>query len=336
MDIDALNATLAALNANQQQFQANQQQIGHALAALTGLVLAPPAPAPAVPVQAFIGPEVKYSGLDGECFAEWLQHINRKALAENWPDDVKRRVAGTTLCGAALTWNDEIGVHIVGWNQWIQDLRTAFELRLTEGQWQVLVEGRRQLLGEAGTTYVMEKLKICRRSPAPLTEPQMVPYLIRGLRDTNHKAVMMVNPPITIANFVTELRRLEEISKVVGGEGKAVGLQLPGTTLAPTPADNQELQRTVNALAAQVSALNIQLANQTGSNGVRQPPRTPPPLRHVNLDPPMRRPPGAANERQCYACQGFGHMARECPNRLNQGYQPQGNANAGSTGQGRQ
>lgn len=70
MDIDALNATLAALNANQQQFQANQQQIGHALAALTGLGLAPPAPAPAVPVQAFIGPEVKYSGLDGECFAE--------------------------------------------------------------------------------------------------------------------------------------------------------------------------------------------------------------------------------------------------------------------------
>ncbi len=77
--------------------------------------------------------------------------------------------------GAALTWNDEIGTHILDWTQWIQALRTTFEIRLTEGQFQLMVEGRRQMLGETGTAYVMDKLKICRRSSTSLTEPQIIP-----------------------------------------------------------------------------------------------------------------------------------------------------------------
>ena len=40
----------------------------------------------------------------------------------------------------------------------------------------------------------------------------MVPYLIRGLVNQNHQSVLMGNPPNTIADFIVELRRLEEIS----------------------------------------------------------------------------------------------------------------------------
>jgi hypothetical protein len=56
------------------------------------------------------------------------------------------------------------------WNDWINGFREAFELQLTEGQWQAIVKGRRQLPNESGSTYVLDKVKLCRRRATPLTD----------------------------------------------------------------------------------------------------------------------------------------------------------------------
>ncbi len=93
-----------------------------------------PAPVPAVPVAAIhavLNQKVKFLGCVTEYLSDWLQLVNRKALAENWGDNVKRRAAISTLFGKVPTWQKEIGINPLQWNDWIQGLRGAFEVPLT-------------------------------------------------------------------------------------------------------------------------------------------------------------------------------------------------------------
>ena len=342
MDNDALNAALAAIAANQQQ----QQNVLAALANLVtaGPVVAPVGPAVPVPVTLDVG--VKYSGGSSESLTEWLQLINRKATTQHWGDDERRRAAIGSLYGQALTWHDEIGVNIADWTDWVGGLRAAFETQLTESQWQTLVESRSQFATESGSTYVLEKLRICRRRSTPLTEPQMIPYLIRGLYNPAHQSVMMVNPPATITDFLAELRRLEAISFV-----PVVSPPNPPSCPQPTSpnSSSDSILRALEALTVQVSFMA-----RNGSRPVDPTPTHSLPGRPVvpNLTSPYpagndspslppygyaRRPPGARNEDQCYNCRAYGHFSRNCPHPNPRYPKPamSENLQAGPLGQGR-
>lgn len=65
-----------------------------------------------------------------------------------------QQAAISTLFGKVLTWQKEIGINPLQWNDWIQGLRGAFEVQLTESQWQNLLEGRKQQPNETGFAYV--------------------------------------------------------------------------------------------------------------------------------------------------------------------------------------
>ncbi|KAK4017340.1 hypothetical protein OUZ56_032287 [Daphnia magna] len=223
MDPNVLNAALAALAANQQQqqqqfqlqqqqqqqFQLQQQQIqqqqdlltnlaNRLLAAPAAIPVVAPVPAQAVAIRATLDTDVKYSGSTDESIQDWLQLVNRKALAENWGDVDKRRAAISSLFGKALNWQEEIGANIPQWDDWIDGLRRAFEIQLTEVQWQMMVEGRKQLPNEPGSTYALDKLKLCRRRAIPLADAKLIPYLIRGLYRPEMRSVMMGNPPVSV------------------------------------------------------------------------------------------------------------------------------------------
>ena len=223
------------------------------MAALANLLTAGPVVAPvgpAVPVPVTLDDGVKYSGGSSESLTEWLQLINRKATTQHWGDDERRRAAIGSLYGQALTWHDEIGVNIADWTDWVGGLRAAFETQLTESQWQTLVESRSQFATESGSTYVLEKLRICRRRSTPLTEPQMIPFLIRGLYNPVHQSVMMVNPPATITDCLAKLRRLEAIS--------FVPVVLPSNPpscpqLTPPNSSSDSILQALEALTLQVS-----------------------------------------------------------------------------------
>ncbi|KAI9555914.1 enzymatic polyprotein [Daphnia sinensis] len=258
MDLDAFNAALAALATNQQ----------HVLTALAARLLAAPAPAPPppavpaanaapAPVRVVLDPDVRYSGSNEESVNDWLQLVNRKALAENWGDDDKRRAAISSLFGKALTWQEEIGVNILDWDDWLLALRGSFEVRLTEGQWQAMVEARRQLPNEPGSTYVLEKIKICRRRSTPLNDVELIPYLIRGLYHPAHVSVMMGNPPASVNAFLVEIRRLENISEAVAVSPETIS---PSTGFYDkekneTAAASESMARAIESLTNQLALL---------------------------------------------------------------------------------
>lgn len=342
MDLDAFNATLAALATNQQRQQQQQQQQQDVLTALAARLLAAPAPAPPppavpaanaapAPVRVVLDPDVRYSGSNGESVNDWLQLVNRKALAENWGDDDKRRAAISSLFGKALTWQEEIGVNILDWDDWLLALRGSFEVRLTEGQWQAMVEARRQLPNEPGSTYVLEKIKICRRRSTPLNDVELIPYLIRGLYHPAHVSVMMGNPPASVNAFLVEIRRLENISEAVAVSPETIS---PSTGFHDrekneTAAASESMARAIESLTNQV-ALLTRMVNRPPSPG---PDRQA--AKHVTFE---RRPPGSRNEVLCYNCQGYGHISRDCPqhNPRWPRQEGSGNGSVGPSGQDRQ
>ena len=46
-----------------------------------------------------------------------------KEFTENWGDDFKQRAAISSLFGKAITWQEEIVVNLVQWNDWLDGLR---------------------------------------------------------------------------------------------------------------------------------------------------------------------------------------------------------------------
>ncbi|KAK4035899.1 hypothetical protein OUZ56_027978 [Daphnia magna] len=246
MDPNALNAALAALAANQQLQQQQMQQHQNLLTALTNRLLAVPAPGPpvvppvpTVVVRAVLDVDVKYSGSTGESIQDWLQMVNRKALAENWVDGDKRRAAISSLFGKALTWQEEIGVNLIQWNDWINGIRGAFELQLTESQWQAMVEGRKQLPDESGSTYVLDKVKLCRRRAVPLTDAELIPFLIRGL----------LHPGIQ------SIRRLESISDSPVGSSASKETEKIYEKTPEKTRSTDSLFQAMEALTSQVAVL---------------------------------------------------------------------------------
>ena len=119
----------------------------------------------------------------------WISGWTRLVVAaevEEWDDGDRRRVATGKLIGVAAQWQDRVGRHFPAWGQWVEQLRAAFIPQLTMVDCGRLVEDRKQKPRESGVQYALEKLKISHRCPVNLPEPNLIPYLIRGLDRPEH------------------------------------------------------------------------------------------------------------------------------------------------------
>ena len=92
--------------------------------------------------------------------------------------------------------------------------------------------------------------------PTPITDLQMIPYLIRDLYSPAQMSVMMGNPPVTIADFWIELRRLEAITTVP--TASLTSPVVPSNSIStPSPPSSSmdSICRALEVLTSQVSAL---------------------------------------------------------------------------------
>ena len=153
-----------------------------------------------------------FAGKTGESLEDWLTIVSRVAAAENWDEANKQRVAIGKLVGVAAHWHDNSGFALPDWNAWVAQIRATFEPRMTLAEWCLLVENRRQLPGESGAQYALEKAQICRRCPLTLAEADMIPYLVRGLLRPEHMSVLMNPLPATVTAFVDIIRHLEAVA----------------------------------------------------------------------------------------------------------------------------
>lgn len=369
IDMADLNEILAALAAGQRQMQAVMANLA-ARGAAEGA--GPPGPIIPAPLPRLrIDRSVQFDGAE-ESLDSWLEAIQRASELEEWNDDQRRRVAIGTLRGDAVTWHESVGTGIPGWAEWIAALRRTFVPELTEAQWQRKVMERRQRPRESGAQYALSKIRLLRRRPVPMLEGEMIPYLIQGLSRSDHRTVMLVQPPATIATFIAEIQRLEAMSQLGWEEEEDPdgGRREPRPSSSPVRpplesvgigsfegADMDEIRRKMNQMEAELTRLRRSTSVQLEPNrllpdgqpgfsrgaesgrlerdGISVPRPT------VTFDLPSDRPrQDTVSPRlqrsmatwQCYNCHDYGHISRDCPHPRR--VQP-GNARAGSPGPNR-
>lgn len=303
-----------------------------------------------------------YSGSPEDDLVDWEATLYRAAEVDDWDEAMLRRVAISKLTRTALTWQGQTGHALMTWDDWIGGLRALFSPQLSLPEWILKVEGRRQAQSETGAQYAIDKAKLCRRCPVPIAEQDIIPYLVRGLNRPDQAAALLGNMPVTVEDFVTRIRDIEQ-----------VGYSSLSTTVATPNPPNNETADYIKALTAQVASLTATVQSltlrprypqnfrpyQTGGNQVNQQgmstfrPATPTPFRpgtptfqssgnagqQTAFTPrpaqayiPRQRAP--LSEQKCWTCNNFGHLSRDCPTRISASSFFSGNEEADLQGQG--
>ena len=249
-------------------------------------------------------------------------------------------MANAALRGVAASWQWVQPANVADdWAGWSAAFRETFRKRYTFVEWEAMVKARQQLVGESAAQYALAKATLHQYCPHQMNEAGFVPYLVNGIRHHQFAAVLVHIQLANVQAFIETNSRLE-------------------AAIVHTPEIPDKHSKTIEALVAQ----NATLANQVSDLQKRmaiqhQAPiyQPPPHMRQVNWQD-QRNPPGTLEDRQCYHCNQYGHVKRDCPVR-NQTYyrdernapprptsQPNsrpssphpGNGQAGPMGQGRQ
>ena len=138
---------------------------------------------------------------------DFVEMVERVAVAENWTDAQHIQVAARRLSKTTWEWHIHAGHAFADWNAWSVAFVANFSPRLNFGEWHRLVEERRQKIGESGIEYALDKHKLLHVSPIPLNDQQMVSFLIEGLANWQHVAAMMSDIPGDVTEFIQQRRQ---------------------------------------------------------------------------------------------------------------------------------
>ncbi|EFX67969.1 hypothetical protein DAPPUDRAFT_330551 [Daphnia pulex] len=252
---------------------------------------------------------------------DFIDFVDRVAVAEGWTDAQRIQVAARRLLKTALDWHIHTGHTHATWADWPGAFTTNFSPRLHVSEWLRLVEERRQKVDESGIEYALDKHKLLRVAPIPLNEEKMVAFLIDGLASWQHVADMTANRPDHVAEFIQRIRALETLgvaSRVfpppvapLVAPPVAPPAATPGTTTTPPVPDlNATLtafgNQLVNQLTAQFNkmAIGSRGAGSGGGGGDRGGRSGGDRGGGGWVDP---------SKRKCYNCGVIGHISRHCP-----------------------
>ena len=117
-------------------------------------------------------------------------------------------MAKAALRGAASLWevNPEEGGN---WEAWSHAFATAFRRKYTLEEWFELVKARKQKENEPAEQYALELKKLLKFCPENIAEAKFVKYAIQGIRHTQFRAILLCNPPATMALFGTLYGEME-------------------------------------------------------------------------------------------------------------------------------
>ena len=320
---DALHNLIRAIGQDRQAAQAQTTQLLNVLANNAAAGQNPQQnqnPAPVAPT-----PRVAAAAVESiPCFQgklmdfpqDFVDFVDRVAVAEGWTDAQRIQVAARRLQKTALDWHIHAGHTHTTWADWSGAFIMNFSPRLHVGEWLRLVEDRRQKIDESGMEYALDKYKLLRVAPVPLDDDRMVAFLIDGLANWQHVAAMTANRPANVAEFTQRIRSLETLGVASRVNSPPAALPVapptappaatPSTTTTPLVPDiNATLAAFGNQLVDRLTAQfnKMTLGNRGGARG-------------GGNGNSSERSGGTwvdPSKRKCFNCQVIGHIARHCP-----------------------
>ncbi|KAK4030373.1 hypothetical protein OUZ56_023372 [Daphnia magna] len=172
------------------------------------------------------GSALHSSGSADEDAQGFVDQVNRVARWEGWTADNCLLVAVTRLVGTTSQWHAQPGQNYGTWPLWSVALVTNFSHTWSFLKWSLMVEARVQKPGEYGLEYVLDKRRLCLRSPVPLPEVDIIKALLRGLANPIYIAALTAQLPVNFTDFVTRLRDLEQL----GLSSVQMGVPVPPVT----------------------------------------------------------------------------------------------------------
>lgn len=126
-----------------------------------------------------------YSAKNEEDMFDFIEVVNREAVAGGWDDNGKLRLAKGALRGIAAEWRWQHDLRLewtpTDWNGWSTALCTAFRKRYSFAEWEKLVTAHVQRKDESAPQYALSKAKLRRHCPYQITEADFIPYLIQWI-----------------------------------------------------------------------------------------------------------------------------------------------------------
>ncbi|KAI9557180.1 hypothetical protein GHT06_016988 [Daphnia sinensis] len=323
--VDALRNLTMAMNQERQaaQTQATQllnaldqqraqsadliQQLANNAAAGQNVAPAPGVPKPRVAAVA-VESIPRFEGKLMDFPQDFVDFVDRVAVAEGWTDPQRIQVAARRLLKTAFDWHIHTGHTHATWNDWsglVWSIHYKFFIT------------RREKVDESGIEYALDKHKLLRVAPIPLNDEKMIAFLVDGLANWQHVAAMTANRPANVTEFIQRISALETLcvaSRVFPpsidppvAPPTAPPAATPGTTNTPPVPDlNATLtafgNKLVNQLTAQFNRMAIGSRGISGSDrgggsgGDRGGGRW--------VDP---------SKRKCYNCGVVGHISCHCP-----------------------
>lgn len=254
----------------------------------------------------------------------WLNAMERIYTGMNFSDDEMLIVLASYFAGPAAIWWNVIEPKIRTWESFVKEFTIQFASESQKDAWWEELENLRQ---DGNQTVDDIKFRIMELSTLlSVNDSTKIRYFMRAILKPIALRVADVNPLLTNWEEVTACAKRIEMNENKYGNGVIMEVnKVPTKVIVPTQfsygysgQDNisnisvesnsgstslNSLASTVDRLCQGFDALQLSLntANNSGGN-----------QRNTN-QVRIANPPVNNNERRCYNCQDFGHIATYCP-----------------------
>jgi hypothetical protein len=253
----------------------------------------------------------KFGGKVEEDVDLWIRDIVAACeMSKLEPAQVLQVVSGF-LVDNALEWFLNNRATIDTWDEFLKQIRTAYQSPAAKQIASHKLRNRKQALTEPVTNYVTDVLRLCKIIDPTMTEPSKLDHLQHGLKSSLLKEVLRKEPSTT-SQFLEYARKEEVLNSLVH-------------TNEHETSDNLQIERKSPTLNSQQLNKHVQFQEKTqesypaSGRRFRSPESSysysgPPSPRQNRPRSPAtpRYPPRRNFSVRCYNCDKLGHLSRNC------------------------
>lgn len=149
-------------------------------------------------------PEYNPNFEDGITIQQWLRKIELLRVAHNWSDLMILIAIGDRLKGRAKLWLDARDKIFISWLDFKTEIESVFKKADDVADYHQKMINRKQKHNENMLDYIF--IQEMNGKQANFSEPVIIKYIIKGLRDSNLSYMLKYKPLTTVKSLVDTIK----------------------------------------------------------------------------------------------------------------------------------